>query len=103
MLKDLKKTEVRIPPSPFFNLELGVYFAYILKSCKSGIHYYGSSADPQKRLFEHNAGKQRFTKGHMPWILIYQEAFTTRAEAVKRERFFKSIEGYQWLKDKAIL
>jgi putative endonuclease len=39
----------------------------------------------------------------MPWILIYQEAFTTRAEAMKRERFFKSIEGYQWLKDKAIL
>jgi putative endonuclease len=34
----------------------------------------------------------------MPYILHYFEAFTSRREASRRERFFKSIEGYTWLR-----
>jgi putative endonuclease len=80
-----------------------VYFAYVLLSLKDGIHYYGSSSNLSSRLKSHNAGKSKFTKGHRPWELIYSEEFETRSEAMKRELFFKSIDGSIWLKENGII
>ena len=79
------------------------YYTYILKSKTHGTYYYGSCQDPQKRLKEHNAGKVRYTKGRKPWEIIYTEGYSTRSEAMKRERYFKSVEGYRYLKDKKII
>lgn len=63
------------------------YFAYILRSLKSNIHYYGSTSNLDGRLSVHNSGKVTFTKPHKPWTIIYFEEFETRSEAMKRERF----------------
>ena len=82
---------------------ISMYIAYILKSEKDGSFYYGSCQDIDRRLREHNAGKGRYTKSRMPWVLHYFEQFKTRSEVVKRERFFKSIEGYNWLRDTGII
>ncbi|MEX2602638.1 MAG: GIY-YIG nuclease family protein [Gracilimonas sp.] len=79
------------------------YYAYILKSEYHGTYYYGSAKDVEERLQDHNAGKQRYTKGRRPWKIHYTEAFKTRSEARKREAFFKSIDGYVWLKEHGII
>ena len=79
------------------------YFVYILKSLSHGTYYYGSTSDIEKRLKEHNAGRQKYTKGRQPWVLHYSEVFETRAEAMQRERFFKTIDGYNYLKSKGII
>ena len=79
------------------------YYTYILRSLKDGIHYYGSSSNLKSRLKSHNAGKSKFTKGHRPWEIIYFEEFETRSDAMKRELFFKSIDGNIWLKRKDII
>jgi putative endonuclease len=79
------------------------FFAYVLHSLKDGIHYYGSTANLISRLKIHNSGKSKFTKGHIPWEIIYTEEFNTRSEAMKREMFFKSIDGNIWLKEKGII
>ncbi len=79
-----------------------MYFAYILKSKKDNSHYYGHTKNLNKRLSLHNKGKVRYTKGHLPYEIIYFEEYETRAEASKRELFFKSIDGYNWLKEKGI-
>jgi putative endonuclease len=84
-------------------LSAQMFYTYILKSLKDNSHYYGSSSDCQSRLKIHNSGKVRSTKGHRPWKLHYFEEFNTRAEAIKRERFFKTIDGYRWLKKKKII
>jgi putative endonuclease len=78
-------------------------FTYVLKSLKDCTHYYGSTSDLERRVIEHNKGKVKFTKGHRPYILHYFEEYESRKEAVARERFFKSIEGYNWLKSKKII
>ena len=65
--------------------------------------YYGSAEDVEKRLTEHNRGRVRYTKGHRPYALHYVEAYATRSEAMKREKYFKTIGGYRWLKEKGIL
>jgi len=65
--------------------------------------YYGSTKDLDKRLSEHNRGKVRYTKGRRPWNLHYFEEFENRSDAFKREQFFKTIEGYNYLKSRNII
>jgi putative endonuclease len=79
-----------------------MFYAYILKSKKDYSYYYGSTEKIQKRIKAHNSGKVKYTKGHRLWELHYSEKFNTRSEAVKREKFFKSIDGYLWLKENKI-
>ena len=80
-----------------------MFYAYILKSLKDKTYYYGSTQNLQERLKIHNSGKVRYTKGHLPYELHYYEIFLTRKEAASREKFFKSIDGYSWLKSKGII
>jgi putative endonuclease len=80
-----------------------MFVAYILRSLKDGSFYYGSSENLPSRLVEHNTGKVRYTRGHRPYELHYSEQFATRSEAIRREKFFKSIAGYRWLKKQRII
>jgi putative endonuclease len=74
-----------------------------LRSEINGSYYYGHCNDIGKRLKRHNAGKVRSTKAYRPWKLIYTEEFETKSEAYKREQYFKSIDGYRYLKSKGII
>jgi putative endonuclease len=69
------------------------YFVYILYSPKFVKTYVGQSDNLSERLIKHNAGKIKVTKPYLPWILIHSESFTSRAEAMKREAWFKSRAG----------
>ena len=73
-------------------------FVYILRSKSKGLLYKGISIDPEKRLLEHNSGKNKSTKGYRPWRLVYTEEFETRNEAREREKYFKSGAGREYLK-----
>jgi len=79
------------------------YFAYILKSEYDGTYYYGSTKKLKERLKIHNSGKSRYTKGRRPWKIHYFEEYSSRSEAPTRETFFKSIDGYNFLKGKKII
>jgi putative endonuclease len=79
-----------------------MYYCYILKSLLTGTYYYGHSHNVEERLKRHNAGKVRSTKGRRPWKIIHVECFETKAEAFRREFFFKSIEGYRYLKGRGL-
>ena len=71
-----------------------MFYAYILKSLKDGSHYYGSSKELKERLKTHNPGKVKFTNAHKPYKIHYYETFKTRKEAMVREKFSKSLDGY---------
>ncbi|MGK9367772.1 GIY-YIG nuclease family protein [Melioribacter sp. Ez-97] len=80
-----------------------MYFTYILQSLKDHRYYYGSTSNLEERLKTHNAGKVRSTKSRRPLKIIYYETFDRRSEAYRRELFFKSKEGYEWLKKEGII
>ena len=80
-----------------------MFFAYILKSEVDGSHYYGHSKDLNSRLKRHNRGAIRSTKAKRPWNIHYFEEFSTRSEAYRRELYFKSIDGYNFLKYNGII
>jgi putative endonuclease len=69
------------------------FSVYILKSELTDVYYIGSTQNVQERLNLHNSAKARWTKRHQPWVLEYYEEFTTRSEAVRREKYFKSLKG----------
>ena len=79
------------------------YHAYILRSLADGGYYYGSAESIIERLNIHNSGKVRSTKGRRPFIRHYSERYSSRSEAMKRERFFKSPSGWKWLKENNII
>jgi putative endonuclease len=80
-----------------------MYYSYILKSIKDGRYYYGSTGDLEKRILKHNQGGVPSTKNRRPLKLHYFETFESKLEAQKRERFYKSIDGYRYLKENSII
>jgi putative endonuclease len=56
-----------------------------------------------KRLQNHNAGKVKSTKPYRPYKILYLEMHATKAEAMARERFYKSVDGYRFLKANGII
>lgn len=80
-----------------------MFYTYILKSLKDGSYYYGSSSNVEERLKQYNTGKSKYTKGHRPFKIHYFELYQSKKEAIARERFFKSKEGYKCLKENVII
>src|SRR5215470_8423131 len=74
-----RTTKERLSLNPIFSNDGGVLFfrymvtVYVIESFKDGIWYTGIAANAEARLKEHNVGKNRFTKGHKPWNIIYAE------------------------------
>jgi len=76
---------------------------YIIKSELTDRYYRGSCENFEKRLTEHNAGKTRSTKAYRPWVKQYIEEFANKADALKREKYFKTRSGFRWLKEYNII
>ncbi len=70
-----------------------MFYVYMVRSTKDGRLYTGTTADLQRRLGEHNRGNTRSLRGRLPVRLVYSEEYETRAEALARERYFKTPEG----------
>jgi len=77
---------------------LFMYFVYVLRSLGTGRNYVGFATDPVQRLGQHNSGTTKSTKNRGPWELVHREAFPTRGEAMRRDRFLKSGQGREELK-----
>ncbi len=68
-----------------------MHFAYILRSESDPNQYYvGLAEDVKTRLKDHNAGKSRHTKKHLPWKIISIHGFQSREKAALFEKYLKS-------------
>ena len=78
--------------------EMNMFYAYILKSKKSGRLYTGYTEDLRKRLKEHNRGESTYTKHRGPYELIYYEACLNKEDAKAREKYLKTGKGKRYIK-----
>ncbi len=78
------------------------YFVYVLQSEKTGAFYKGQIQNLSQRLSEHSSGRTQSIKSGIPWKLIYSEKFSSRSEAVQREKYFKSAAGRKFLQKQII-
>jgi putative endonuclease len=67
-----------------------MYVVYILYSEIFDSFYIGYSANVENRVHQHNLGLTKSTKNKIPWRLAYSEAFDSKMEAIRRERFLKA-------------
>ena len=72
-------------------------YVYILFSEKLDKYYIGSTPDIDRRIAEHNRGKEKFTKTGMPWILVYTEVITDLKTARQREFFIKRQKSRKYI------
>ena len=72
-------------------------FVYILFSKTLNKYYVGSTPDLDRRIAEHNRGKEKFTKTGVPWILVYKEVFEELKQARQRESFIKKMKSRTYI------
>ncbi|NQU33675.1 MAG: GIY-YIG nuclease family protein [Bacteroidetes bacterium] len=75
-----------------------MYYTYVIYSDKFSHYYKGHCENLEKRLKDHNQGKTKSIKSYIPFRIVYFEEFTTRLEAIARERYFKTAAGRRFLK-----
>jgi putative endonuclease len=71
------------------------YWVYILYSRKDRNLYVGQTNNLNIRLKQHFDGKVKSTANRRPLMLVKTESYKSRSEAMKREKFFKSLFGYK--------
>lgn len=75
-----------------------MYKVYVLYSEKFNKIYIGQTDNLERRLFEHNNGLlSSYTKSYKPWNILYTEEYSTRSEALKREKQLKSQKGREFI------
>ena len=75
-----------------------MYFVYAIKSRNKNYIYVGLTNNPERRITQHNTGKEKTTKSYAPFERILLEHFETRNEARLREKYLKSGIGKEYLK-----
>jgi putative endonuclease len=73
------------------------FYVYVIES-EEGYRYTGQTPDIERRLAEHNAHTTFSTKRGNNWRLVYSEEYSTRSEAMKRERYLKTGAGRDFLR-----
>ena len=71
------------------------HFVYIIYSKSADIFYRGYTANPQKRLIQHNLNESKYTANKGPWSLVFLQSFLSKKEALIRERKLKKYSKAQ--------
>jgi putative endonuclease len=72
-------------------------YCYILYSAKVNKYYVGSTTNIERRLEEHNRGKEKFTRTGLPWKLVYKEMFQELKQARERESQIKKMKSRKYI------
>jgi len=75
-----------------------MYYSYVLFSKINKRLYVGSTKNLKQRIEQHRKGKTWTTKRLGNFDLIFYEAFKAKADALRRERYFKTSKGKSSLK-----
>ena len=74
-----------------------MHYVYVLHSDRLGKYYVGRTENVTKRLEDHNAGRSTYTKLGRPWVLVYEERFEKKSEAVARELEIKRRKSRRYI------
>ena len=76
------------------------FVVYILFSEEHNKTYVGFTSNLIERFKSHNyLSKKGYTIKFRPWTVIFVEFFTTKSEALKREKLFKTGKGRELIKE----
>jgi putative endonuclease len=68
---------------------------YIVR-CQDDTYYTGYVVDVTQRIATHNAGRgAKYTRARLPVVLVHEEIFVTKSEALQREYAIKQLTSAQ--------
>ncbi len=74
------------------------YAVYVLLSLKDQQFYIGFTSDFKRRMEEHEEGKSKSTACRRPFICLFVEYYFSKADALRREKYFKTSGGKRVLR-----
>ncbi len=75
------------------------FIVYVLFSRTHDKTYVGFTSNLIERFKSHNfLGTKGYTLKYRPWEVIYVEYFYSKSDALKREKYFKSGKGREFIK-----
>ena len=75
------------------------HIVYIMYSEHSNKIYKGVTSNLIARFKDHNElGSKGWAKNYRPWKVVEVEFYTTRSEALAREKYLKTGAGRDWIK-----
>lgn len=78
-----------------------IYYVYALKSLKHNYIYVGLTNNLERRIKQHNQGKERTTRAYKPFKVIKTYSFGSRQEARNFEKYLKSTTGKRELRGRS--
>ena len=75
-----------------------MFYTYALRNLQRNYIYVGLTDNLERRINEHQSGKNKTTRPYRPFELIFSESFPNRIEARKNEIYLKSGIGKEFLK-----
>jgi putative endonuclease len=75
-----------------------MFYVYLLQSKKLGKIYTGYSTNLKNRLRDHLAGSVHTTSRMGEIELVYYEAFKSKIDAQRREKYLKTTKGKRMIK-----
>ena len=76
-----------------------MYFTYVLYSPPSDKIYIGFTSDLSNRLLAHNDSRNTgWSSRYQPWELLYSEEYSTKSEAMAREKQLKTYRGRAFIR-----
>ena len=76
-----------------------MFTVYVIHSPTYDKIYIGYTSDLRNRLISHNElGDKGWTIKYRPWELLHTEDFSTKSEALKREKQLKSSRGRHFIR-----
>ncbi len=70
-----------------------IMVVYVLYSKKFNRYYIGHTNNIERRIAEHNEGISRSTAPYRPWELLATEKTSSRSEAMRIEKYLKSLKN----------
>jgi len=77
-----------------------MYYVYVLKSIKDKQNYVGYTKNLKFRFEQHQNGLVDSTKNRRPLKLIYYEACISQKDAIRREKYLKTVYGKRFIKSR---
>ena len=82
-------------------MDVEYYTVYVLYSFENTIFYTGFTTNIIKRFHDHNHNNiTGFTVKNRPWVVFYTEIYTSKKEAMAREKYLKTGVGRDFIKKK---
>jgi putative endonuclease len=76
-----------------------MFIVYVLFSVLYDKIYIGYTSDLKGRLLSHNEMGKGWTAKYRPWIIIHTESYTSKSEAISREKALKGGQGRKWIRE----